>query len=271
MSLMFLPALAYFMFVLPLVVPPDRPIWRGSIFGFVNSAFGTVVAASFIFAAFMNPGIVPRNADVPRGLELEADGKPKHRFLLIAEVTIMQKFCSTCNIFRPPRSKHCQTCDNCVLRFDHHCQWLGNCIGLNNYSMFVTLIYSATVFLTMVIGTAVSVLNARFADEPADLAHWKVFVGHCSLVALIAYSAVLLVATVLLSIYHSVIMTQNLTTNEHVKSYYNIDNPFDFGASANCRQIFCYPERVLAEGHDYVQPSKEPQTMWEESMSYDDP
>lgn len=47
------------------------------------------------------------------------------------------KYCATCNLTKPARSKHCAYCDNCVERFDHHCPWVGNCIGRRNYAVFV--------------------------------------------------------------------------------------------------------------------------------------
>ena len=45
---------------------------------------------------------------------------PDKREIMVSDKAYSVKWCSTCSIWRPPRSSHCSTCDNCVDRFDHH-------------------------------------------------------------------------------------------------------------------------------------------------------
>lgn len=47
------------------------------------------------------------------------------------------KFCSLCDHYAPPRSRHCPFCQRCILRHDHHCLFTGCCIGLYNQRYFI--------------------------------------------------------------------------------------------------------------------------------------
>merc|ERR1719235_2187262 len=232
-----------------------------------------IILIAFILSSFSNPGIVPRNDKRPKELEhhLDLPGNPAHRYLRINDLTVKQKYCLTCNIYRPPRSKHCQFCDNCVLRFDHHCTWLGNCVGLNNYRYYTTLIYTASIYLIQcewVIFHVLGKIEAKNGNS-GIMAIVGPFVQEPWLVFLLIYCFVLLVAVLLLSVYHTVITLQNLTTNEHVKNYYR-DNPFDFGPLPNCKQIYCMPERVLAIGDDRIEADYVPFGTFSEPLSFDD-
>lgn len=275
MAMTFLPGSAYFVIVLPQILPPGEPIMRSWI-GFIQAFLAGVIIVSFMLSSFVNPGIVPRNDDIPRELTanyLDVQGKPLHRFLRISGITVKQKFCLTCNIFRPPRSKHCSFCDNCVLRFDHHCTWLGNCVGLHNYRYFVCLIYSATIFLIQSIYVIFRIFNqtsaATYGDK-ADFLDWLVSIsGQPYLVCFLIYCLFLVVAVLLLSVYHTVISLQNLTTNEHVKNYYK-DNPFDYGPLRNCTQIYFHPEKVLAEGPDIILADYDNHPSYSDGLSFDE-
>jgi len=252
------PGACYFAFILPQILDPDEMLF-GSFLGASQTVLAGVILIFFTLASCTNPGIVPRNASIPKELVpnyLGPDGQPLGRFLRINGIHVKQKFCATCNIFRPPRSKHCSSCDNCVLRFDHHCAWLGNCIGLHNYRYFVFLIYCSTVFLIeciYVVDRIVRNVSLSTYGPDAGTIEWCLtLVQTPNLVGFLMYCIVLVVAVLLLSIYHTVIVLQNLTTNEHVRNYYR-ENPFDFGPPRNCLQIYWYPERVLAEGEDRVE------------------
>ncbi|CAK0839266.1 unnamed protein product [Prorocentrum cordatum] len=218
-------------------------------------ALSVAIVVSFVLAAFLNPGIVPRRRQIPDDITTsENTGMPNHRFLRINGYTVKQKFCSTCRIFRPPRAKHCSLCDNCVLRFDHHCTWLGNCIGLHNYRGFVCLIYSATVFLIECLYVVFTICCEMKLQRSPDMlqAFWE----EPGLCCFAAYCWFMFVAVMALSVYHTKLSLQNRTTNEDLNNYEY--NPYDFGSARNCWQICVHPERVLAEGNDRVEASDKP-------------
>lgn len=274
-SMTLLPALWYFNRLLPQILPPPHRVLDSCI-GKVQVVLGVTILITFALSSFTNPGVVPRNEQIPRELSanyLDVSGKPLHRFLRINGITVKQKFCMTCLVFRPPRSKHCSICDNCVLRFDHHCTWLGNCVGLHNYRYFVVLIYSATIFLIMCIYATFRLFDKRtlaMYGPQGDFLDWLYTVtGDPYPVCFIIYCFFLVIAVLLLSVYHTVISLQNLTTNEHVKNYYR-DNPFDFGPMKNCRQIYLHPELVLAEGPDDIHADYDLHPSYSEGLSFEE-
>ena len=88
-------------------------------------------------AALIEPGILPRN---------EFSYKPTLPTGASTVGPYGYKYCDSCNIYRPPRSKHCNSCQNCVEVFDHHCPWTGNCIAKRNYRFFCKFTFGLTVY-----------------------------------------------------------------------------------------------------------------------------
>lgn len=270
------PGTWYFEEVFPRIMPPGYSLtdtWLGT----TQAVLAAVITICFLLASLVNPGIVPRNPAIPGELKaegyLDISGKPLARFQRIGGVTVKQKFCTTCNVFRPPRAKHCSFCDNCVLRFDHHCKWLGNCVGLHNYGFFVCLIYSGTIFVMQCINTTLVIFDQTAASkygERLDFLDKLVSVSEEPVLAcFFLYLLLLVVPLFMLSLYHTAICYQNLTTNEHVKNYY-VDNPFDYGPLRNYWHIFLHPERVLAEGPDILQADYDAHPSFSEGGTFDE-
>ncbi len=74
-------------------------------------------------------------------------------------------YCSTCQIYRPPRTSHCSRCDNCIEVLDHHCPFVGNCIGKRNYKYFIAFVMLASALAFMLI---VQLICVAAEDTPAN-------------------------------------------------------------------------------------------------------
>eukprot|EP00434_Breviolum_minutum_P025327 symbB.v1.2.022379.t1/scaffold1984.1/size115852/6 len=114
-------------------------LWQRGLFP-LPILTGVVLLTTIIFlllTSCTDPGILPRRRlrMMLPGLEEEVSNMlalPEDLQNIVAdglnppilpEVRIAQgyKWCSTCQVVRPPRASHCDDCGNCVLTFDHHC------------------------------------------------------------------------------------------------------------------------------------------------------
>jgi palmitoyltransferase ZDHHC9/14/18 len=121
----------------------------------ISWALVIVSMVTLWIAAIMDPGILPAHSSphkpiLPPGTPV---GGP-----------LGYKYCSTCNIFRPPRSKHCNSCNVCVDRMDHHCPWIGNCVAARNYRFFFLFLLAVGGLAVLVTLVAAQVMLFLYQD-----------------------------------------------------------------------------------------------------------
>ncbi|KAI8899928.1 DHHC palmitoyltransferase-domain-containing protein [Globomyces pollinis-pini] len=92
---------------------------------------------SFFIASKSNPGMITHT-------------NIKHYSSLYDydHILFEKRFCKTCLLDKPARSKHCSVCKTCIAKMDHHCVWINNCVGYNNHRWFLLFLWFTGLYCT---------------------------------------------------------------------------------------------------------------------------
>ncbi|KRX49626.1 Palmitoyltransferase ZDHHC18 [Trichinella murrelli] len=194
----------------------------GIAFPFCNAALSLLVIASLCKTTFTDPGIIPRATsaeltdeeqfDEKYGMQMKIPSPIMHQ-VLNHQVTV--KFCTTCKIFRPPRSAHCAICNNCVDCFDHHCPWISSCIGRRNYRDFFIYITSLTLLTCSIfICSVYHIVHCTKSQTTSEF-----FMKNPGTSLTLSLPAIVLLPVSMLLAYHIFLSWHNLTTREQVKDF----------------------------------------------------
>ena len=217
--------------------------------------------------AMTDPGIIPRREPhealvVP---PLVAQAIPsdieKDQCTPVMETTSPAgfKYCRSCRVYRPPRSKHCHTCNNCVERFDHHCPWTGTCIGRRNYRYFYLFVNLCSVLcITIFVSSLLLIKNEvdkQKVDADGDVVDQEgkrydnLFTAlslYPGAPILMTYSLFAFFSVFGLSVFHTMLICIGETTAENLKGVFwdssagkKLPNKDDEGSVKNCTKLWC--------------------------------
>ncbi|CAM9733755.1 unnamed protein product [Heterosigma akashiwo] len=188
-------------------VAPTLESWSSAAFVAVLSLY--LATLGFLWtAALTDPGVLPAQpmwaqAELPPGAVVGIYG---------------HKYCETCNIYRPPRSKHCSTCNICVEKFDHHCPWVGCCVGKRNYRWFFCFLTCVVALTLTSMGFSIAAINVASSSSDLGLVGGVAAAPLAALIALFTFLAFWSVAS--LWGYHVYLVAAGQTTNEMVREVY---------------------------------------------------
>lgn len=166
-----------------------------------------VMFVQLLKAAFLDPGVLPRNIHLIDGLEKSGLPQEYHSWISLPgpnNCSVYAKYCTTCYTWRPVRTGHCSRCNVCVSNLDHHCPWIANCVGQRNFVNFFAFL------LLLVINCAYLSATSFYmvVQTSADSQRVPLFLGIFSILASL-YPVALVAGHVLLA-------ATGITTREYL-------------------------------------------------------
>nr|XP_039255124.1 palmitoyltransferase ZDHHC5-A-like isoform X1 [Styela clava] len=192
------------------------------------------VLVNFIAAGATDPGVYPKRSE-PEDDEDELRA-PVYITVLIHDISVRMKWCSTCKFYRPPRVSHCSVCNNCIEKFDHHCPWVNNCVGRRNYQYFFLFLMLLTLHMINIFSFTLwaVILNQNGQSDG--------IIFGISIAVLVVDGLIFIPISGLFG-FHISLVIRGRTTNEQVTGKFRSGvNPFDNGCKANCFHAMCSPQ-----------------------------
>lgn len=226
---------AYFTMVLPMYIEiiGTEQFYLFLVVIAVHSFLFIYVVLNFTIATFMDPGRFPKQ-DVlssfndEQQIKLQTNGNYKN--VLINDINVRMKWCTTCQFYRPPRSSHCGVCNACIDTMDHHCPWVSNCIARRNYKYFLQFLISLTIHMIIILAACIMLVLLN----KEDLSQLPIMVA----IFLIILCGLLIIPVGGLTGFHLVLVSRGRTTNEQVTGKFRTGvNPFDLGCCTNWSRI----------------------------------
>jgi len=154
------------------------------------------------------------------------------------------RFCKSCSMHQPLRTKHCRDCGHCVRTHDHHCPWVGTCVGEGNRVYFFWFLVAQCVELMAFMAEGCLALLKKNGLDPLA------WVNQAPALCLgLFVIALLLIMVSCLLCFHTYLAVSNTTTWENI-SWHNISylrslppedgSPFSTTLSANLA-VYCCP------------------------------
>ncbi|TPX43718.1 hypothetical protein SeMB42_g04618 [Synchytrium endobioticum] len=152
----------------------------------------------------------------------------------------LNRYCKTCEEYKPPRAHHCSQCHRCVLRMDHHCPFTNSCIGFYNHAHFVRFLIWTSIGCLMV----AIIIIWRLAEIVA-----AVEMGTTQTMTSIAIDAEIVFIGIDLVILMPIASIIWLLLSTHV--YYVLTNQTTIEASERRRKNFLVGTRLKTETNLY--------------------